>query len=300
MNNLLWGIDLGGTKIEGIAIDSLDPLSTVSRMRIDTEAWNGYNAIIDNVAALIDKLSTKAGSAPKMIGFATPGVLDPVTHLLKNSNTQCFNGKPLQKDLEEKLQLPVRIANDANCFSLAEAISGAGRGEKCVFGVIMGTGVGGGVVIDGQVRYGRQGIAGEWGHNVLDPGGDPCYCGKRGCVERFISGPALQEYYKKLSGTELAAQDIFNKYMHGGDPDAAATIDRLVTFFGKAISAVINILDPDVIVLGGGLSNIPLLYKEAPEIIKKNIFNDKLYTKIVPNQLGDSAGVIGAAMLFNG
>lgn len=299
----LWGIDLGGTKIECAVLDADNQLSVLARKRLPTEAHKGYKHIINQISKLVAEVATETGLSPHKIGFATPGVLDPKTQTMKNCNTVCMNDQPMKQDLMEALGVPVELANDANCFALAEALMGAAPKAKpnaeVVFGVILGTGVGGGVVVNGKVIGGRQGIGGEWGHNILVEDGDPCYCGKSGCVEKVIAGPALQKYYYELSGYQLTLAEIMTRYETGNDPHATATIERLLELFGKAISVVINILDPDVIVLGGGVSNIQLLYTEGVERAKKYIFNPNPDLLIVKNELGDSAGVYGGALLFS-
>jgi fructokinase len=294
MKSFLWGIDLGGTKIEGVILDSSDYTKPLFRERISTESEKGYDHILNRIAELKEILIVKSGLFPESIGFGTPGILDPQTNTMKNCNTTCLNGKTLKKDLEAKLNVPVKLANDANCFTLAENLFGAAKGAKSAFGIIMGTGVGGGFTINGKLHIGLHGIAGEWGHNVLIENGEPCYCGKNGCVEGVISGPALERYYYGLSGKKLSLPDILKSQ----DPHAAKTLERLITNFGKAISVVINILDPEIIVIGGGLSKIEAIYKEGPTEISKYIFNNKVSTKICQNSLGDSAGVFGAALLW--
>ena len=298
---MLFGIDLGGTKIEGVVLESATNPKVVARQRIDTEADSGYEHILNRIASLMRELATATGVQPQKVGIGTPGALDPITETLKNSNTLCLNQMPFRRDLEAKLQLPVSMANDANCFALAEAQLGVAKREmpqaETVFGVIMGTGVGGGIVVNGRVLNGRQGIAGEWGHNFLDESGGACYCGKTGCVERVLSGPSLQRFYHSVSGNQLTMKQIMQQYHAGNDPHATATVRRLIEMFGKAMSVVINILDPDVIVLGGGVSNIELLYTEGVAEVRKHVFNSRLDTIFLKPELGDSAGVFGAAML---
>jgi predicted NBD/HSP70 family sugar kinase len=300
--SLLWGIDLGGTKIEGAVLASIDSANVISRLRLPTESSKGYEHILNQIHQVVEKLKSETGQSPAAIGIGTPGTLDPLSQTLKNSNTTCLNGKYLKKDLEEKLGVPVKMANDANCFALAEAKMGAVPkvlpNAEVVFGVIMGTGVGGGLVVHGKVINGRQGIGGEWGHNFLDESGGPCYCGKTGCVEQVLSGPALQRFYESVSGKGLIMPEILERYRQGNDPYATETIVRLIQFFGLAMSVVINIVDPDVIVLGGGLGNIDLLYTEGVEEVKKHVFNNRLDTIFLKPELGDSAGVFGAAMLL--
>lgn len=297
---MYWGIDLGGTKIEGVVLgddflrrDSIpEPLC---RIRVPTKADQGYRHILDRVTALIQEMSSAVGGTPKKLGFGTPGVLDPATNRLKNSNTVCLNGMPLKMDLEKALGVPCLLANDANCFALAEHLCGAARGHSSSFGVIMGTGVGGGLILDGRARYGHQGVAGEWGHVSIEEPGEKCYCGCTGCVETVISGPALERYYERVSGRRCPLTEIVDS----AERDAAAkqTIDRLCFYFAKGLSHIINIVDPDIVVLGGGLSNIEALYSEGMEHLQHFVFNTSLQTRVVPNALGDSAGVFGSAML---
>ena len=299
----LWGVDLGGTKIECAVLDRQDPTRVVIRKRIDTEASNGYSHILHQVKRLVDQVALELGEQPVQVGFATPGVLDPRTQTMKNCNTVCMNGQAMASDLAAILGCEVSLANDANCFALAETHLGAvldvHPGAEIVFGVIMGTGVGGGLVAHGKVVKGVHGIGGEWGHNILEEGGDPCYCGKAGCVEHVISGPALELYYLRQSGQSMRMPQIMEAYFAGNDSVATATVERLLENFGRAISTLINVLDPDVIVIGGGVGNIDLLYTEGYERIKKYIFNSgEVNTPIVKPKLGDSAGVFGAAMLF--
>jgi fructokinase len=215
---------------------------------------------------------------------------------MKNSNTTCLNGKTFKADLEKKLGRKILIENDANCFALAEAVKGAGRGKKMVFGVIMGTGCGGGIVYQGEVITGRQSIAGEWGHMSIDPHGPDCYCGKKGCVETYISGGGLENRYHDLTGKKIPLTDIMEKYRQG-DSDAIKIINAFFDNFGRSLSNLINVLDPDIVVLGGGLSNMDELYTSGIGHVRKYIFNDSLETEIVKNQCGDSAGVWGAALI---
>jgi fructokinase len=299
----LWGVDLGGTKIECAVLDRKNPTCVILRKRIDTEASNGYSHILNQVKRLVDQVAIELGEQPVQVGFATPGVLDPRTQTMKNCNTVCMNGQAMASDLAAILSCEVSLANDANCFALAETHLGAvldvHPGAEIVFGVIMGTGVGGGLVAHGKVVKGVHGIGGEWGHNILEEGGDPCYCGKSGCVEHVISGPALELYYLRQSGQSMRMPQIMEAYFAGNDAVATATVERLLENFGRAISTFINVLDPDVIVIGGGVGNIDLLYTEGYERIKKYIFNSgEVNTPIVKPKLGDSAGVFGAAMLF--
>lgn len=300
-NKPVWGLDLGGTKIEGVILESAYSMKVLERMRIPTEGDKGYEHVVGQIKSIVEQMSAKTGIVPESIGLGTPGVLDPDLQTMKNCNSTSLNGRYLKKDLEALLDMPVKMANDANCFAVAEACLGAVRDDmptvQVVFGVIMGTGVGGGVVINGKALYGRHGIAGEWGHNFLDASGGECYCGKLGCVETIISGPALQRYYTSLTGEQKSMQEIVRLAKEGSDEAATKTMQRMVKYFGKGIANVINILDPDAIVLGGGLGNIDLLYTEGVKEVQKHLFNHVLRTSFLKPKLGDSAGVFGAALL---
>ena len=296
---MILGIDLGGTKIEGIILKSDKEPIEIERLRINTEEDKGYNQIINNIKKLVDTLENKVNYKFKKIGIGTPGTLDPETQLLKNSNSQNLNNKSIKSDLENLLGKKVNIENDANCFALAETKFGAVKDQmphaKIVFGVIIGTGVGGGIIIDNKILYGKQGIGGEWGHTIIKDDGEMCYCGKKGCVESVISGRALQKYYTSLSGEKLSFKNIYKNIET--DLNAKKTLKRMITYFGKGLSNVVNIIDPDIIVLGGGLSNTNELYDQGYEELKKYIFNPTFKTKIIKPKLGDSAGVYGAALL---
>ena len=301
MSRQLWGIDLGGTKIEGVILNENSVAGPLVRTRVDTEAFKGYDHIVNQIVKMVEMMKQQSGFQPTKIGIGTPGVLDPVLQTMKNCNSTALNGMPLKKDLEEKLQIPIVLANDANCFALAETRWGAVK-EKCpdakmVFGIIMGTGVGGGIVFNHHVWNGKHGIAGEWGHNFLDESGGKCYCGKLGCVETVISGPATERYYEKLTGQKIKLKEISKRYQEGGDAAARQTIERLCNFFGKAVSVVVDILDPDVFVIGGGVGNMEALYTDGVEALKKYIFNNRVDVQIIKPALGDSAGVFGAAAL---
>lgn len=297
----LWGFDLGGTKIEGVILESRQNPKVLHRLRIPTESGKGYEHIVNQVAKLVDMLVEESGMKPSRVGIGHPGTLDPQTGTIKNANTTALNGQPFHLDLEKKLGVPVRLANDANCFAVAEALLGRVPhvlpNAEAVFGVILGTGVGGGWVIHGKVINGRQGIGGEWGHNFLDESGGPCYCGRSGCVETVISGPALEKFYQKLTLRHLPLREIVNAAETGDDEAAIQTIDRLIHFFGKAIAVVINIMDPDAIVLGGGVGNIERLYTDGVSEAQKYLFNTRIDTVFLKPELGDSAGVFGAALL---
>ena len=299
----LWGIDMGGTKMEGAILRSAEDPEVLFRDRVPTEADQGYDHMLGQTKKLVDLMSKAAGHKPTQIGIGTPGVHDPKLGTMKNCNTVAMNGRPMKKDLEKLLKCKLELANDADCFALAETQLGVVKEQfpdaRVVFGVIMGTGVGGGIVIDGKPVIGLHGIAGEWGHNFLDESGGPCYCGKSGCVENVISGPALEKYYFKETGNKKPLKDIVALAESKVDPTAQKTMIRLVEFYGLALSVIINILDPDVVVIGGGVGNIDLLYDRGRDSLKKYVFNHSLETPIVKPSLGDSAGVFGAAYLVN-
>jgi len=297
----LFGIDLGGTKIEGVIIESITNPEVLCRKRIPTEADQGYGHIIDQIDSLVKSLSKEVEISPMKIGIGTPGAIDPAAGTLKNSNTVCLNGQLLLDDIQEKLGVPVSIENDANCFALAETRFGCVKHQvpdaNVIFGVIMGTGVGGGIVVNNTILKGKHGISGEWGHNFLDESGGQCYCGKIGCVETVISGTALEKFYKKLTGWDHTLKDIVQLAREENQPEAVIIIERLTHFFGKAIANVINILDPDAIILGGGVGNISELYTDGVKSAQKYVFNPELNTPFLKPELGDSAGVFGAAIL---
>jgi fructokinase len=307
---LRLGVDLGGTKVEAVVVRlGRDEPAVLARMRVPTVRDEGYTHIVEATAKLIAEVTSLAGlDVTPPIGVGMPGGVTSrrpdgspsQVPLVKNSNTVCLNGRPFRADLAEAVGAPIAFANDANCFALAEAAYGAARGAKMAFGVILGTGVGGGVVYRqaGQPRVwdGAQGIAGEWGHLVLDPvAGPPCYCGRRGCVEQYLSGPAVERAYQTRAGEELSLPEIAARTSQ--DAVARDVLREFIEAYGRAIASVINILDPDAIVLGGGLSNLAVLYEEGPTAVARWIFNDEVTTKIAKNELGDSAGVIGAALL---
>ncbi len=294
-----WGFDLGGTKVEGVVLN--DQHEVLARERVPTGADQGYDHVLSQVDQLVGILSEKVGVRPTKIGMGTPGSIDPETGLLKNCNSQTINGQPFHRDLEAKLNLNISMVNDANCFALAEAIMGAVpekfKDAEVVFGIIMGTGVGGGIVVNNKIINGRNGNSGEWGHTYLDDSGGKCYCGNLGCTERILAGPHLERYYESVAGRKRSLKDIYSDYKAGKDPHAKDTIERLIHFFGKGVANIINFLDPDVIVVGGGVSNLDVLYNEGVEEVKKFVFNPRLNTPIIPPKLGDSAGVFGAALL---
>ena len=288
------GIDLGGTKIEGVILDAAG--NEIFRKRIPTERDLGYAHILGRVKFLHDELVAAVPGQPTTFGIGTPGAISPRTGLLKNSNTVCMNGQPVKVDLEKILGRNIEIQNDANCFALAEAKLGAGRGKKLVFGVIMGTGCGGGIVHHGEVLTGAQGIAGEWGHMSLDPQGPACYCGQRGCVESYLSGGGLENRYAEKFGVRRPLREVTAAYL-AGEPAAVEFMQEFFNRFGRALANLIDIIDPDIIVLGGGVSNFDALYTEGVAAVRRQVFTDELQTPIVKHQLGDSAGVFGAALV---
>ncbi len=292
----MWiGIDLGGTKIEGVVMDATGAVH--GRERVPTPQREGYGAIVDAIAGLAMRLEGQAHEVCT-VGLGTPGAVSTRTGLMKNCNATVLNGRPLRRDVEQALGREVRLENDANCFALSEAVDGAGRGHDVVFGVILGTGVGGGVVARGRVHRGPNAVAGEWGHVVIDPAGPPCYCGRRGCVETFLSGPALAARYASAGGEPGVDARGVSERAEAGDPVARPVLERYVETFGRALAVVVNVLDPDCIVLGGGLSAMPALYRDGPAAVARHVFSDELRTPIVPNRHGDASGVRGAAMLW--
>ncbi len=294
---LLWGIDLGGTKIEIAVCDPASPAKPLLRRRCDTESPRGYEHIVSCIAHLVAEAHESGLPRPSRIGIGTPGVAEPSTGAIKNSNTTCLNGRPLRDDLAAALGCEVLLANDANCFTLAEATWGAARGASVVLGLILGTGVGGGICVNGKLLPGLHGIAGEWGHNPIPGEDSPCYCGRHGCVETVIAGPSLERYHRENGGADLRLPRICELAAQA-DPASVRTLQRLREKFATAIAAVINILDPHAIVIGGGVGNIPLLYdEETRREIQQHLFNPELKTQILPPVLGDSAGVFGAALL---
>ena len=283
------GIDVGGTKIEALALDGAG--HEVFRRRIATPRGD-YAATIH----AIQMLAREAGEGS--VGVGIPGSISHKTGLVKNANSTWLNGKPLKRDLEAALEREIRIENDANCFALSEAADGAGKGAAVVFGVILGTGVGGGVVVQGKVLAGANGIAGEWGHNPLPAPGaadlplPECYCGRKGCIETYLSGPGLSRDYERETGERKAAEEIASM----ADP----ALGRYVARLARALAGVINVLDPDVIVLGGGMSNVARLYTEVPRLWTRHVFSDHVATRLAPPVHGDSSGVRGAAWLWEG
>lgn len=283
------GVDLGGTKIEAILLD--ENLNTLERKRIPTPK-NNYEEIVSSITNLVSEITSDVSDFT--FGICTPGAISKQTGVIKNSNTQCLIGKSVQNDLESRLGINVFQENDANCFAMAEARMGSATNHNVVFGAIMGTGVGGGIVIDKKIHAGRNLIAGEWGHHILHPNGNSCYCGKSGCVETYLSGPALESRWTSLSNESIQLPEILTKL----DSDIGIQWKtELLENFGIALANVIDILDPDTIVLGGGLSNIDFLYSIGKENVYEKVFSDSIDTPIIQNSLGDSAGVFGAALL---
>ncbi len=285
------GIDLGGTKIETIVLKDELP---IFRDRIPTEAEQGPDHILNQISKIYTQALDVVGSDDFTVGICTPGSIAPDTKLLRNSNTLCLNGTALHSMIEEKLNHSVEIENDANCFALAEATLGAGKGHELVFGIIMGTGCGGGFVFNNQIRLGPNLISGEWGHSVLYPDGNECYCGKRGCVETYISGGGLETQLKN-HGINYSAKEFLNK--KNKNELEIKIFDEFLNNFGRSVANIINSIDPDIIVLGGGLSNLTRLYSQGIEEIQRYVFSGSFKTPIVMNKLGDSAGVYGAALL---
>ena len=297
------GIDLGGTKIEGLAL-SRDGAEVV-RQRIKTP--KDYQQTLLAIEGLVSYLEEEASAATGnaglgSVGVGIPGTLSPATRVVKNSNSTWLNGHAFDKDLEAIMGRPIRVMNDANCFALSEATDGAGMGASVVFGVILGTGVGAGIVVGGHVLEGHQGIAGEWGHNSLPwpsdgewPGPD-CYCGRKGCIETYVSGPGMARDHEEVTGQRLTTREIVSQAA-GGDEDAHASYVRYVDRLARGLAAVINVLDPEIVVLGGGMSNLPALPEDVQRALPPHVFSDHVATRVLRNKHGDSSGVRGAAWL---
>jgi fructokinase len=300
------GVDLGGTKIEAIALDGAG--QEVCRQRVSTPRAS-YPEILGAIVQLIESVEATCGARGK-IGLGIPGIVSPATGLVKNANTTLLIGHPLDRDLAELLGRPVRVGNDANCFTLSEATDGAaspaelGVERPTVFGVIIGTGTGGGVVMAGQLLVGADAIAGEWGHNPLpwpdaeDAPAPACWCGQHGCIETFLSGPALSRAHAQRTGQEIDAARI-SALADAGDPAALATIDQYAGRLARALASIINVLNPDAIVLGGGVSNVSRLYERVPHLWARHVFSDVVTTRLVRARHGDSSGVRGAAWLWS-
>lgn len=292
-----FGLDLGGTKMEAVLMDGDNAIIWRERRPTPSES---YAAILDMIAELV-AAARQASPTPISIGIGMPGSLSPTTGLVRNSNTVCLNGRSIKQDLEARLSQNVRLANDANCFALSEAKDGAGADASSVFGVILGTGCGGGLVFNGAVHNGANGIGGEWGHNPLaaptaaEIPGPTCYCGRTGCNELWLSGTGFARDHEAVTGQSISAPEI----MASGTPEAAASFERLCDRLARALGAVINLVDPQVIVLGGGLSNIDAIYTHVPTLWERYIFSDHVATKLLKNRHGDSGGVRGAAWLWD-
>lgn len=294
------GIDLGGTKTEIAVLDGRGGI--VFRKRVATPSGD-YRGTLSTLHGLVLEAEAEVGTKAS-VGVATPGALSPATGLLRNSNSVCLNGQPFKADLEQVLGRPVRLENDANCFALSEAVDGAGAGAGTVFGVILGTGVGGGIVVGGRLLRGANSIAGEWGHNPLprpldsERPGPACYCGRQGCIETFLSGPGLAADHRAVTGRMRNAEQVVADAL-SGDPAAEATLVRYEERLARALSGVINILDPDVIVLGGGLANVHRWYETLPRVLEGHVFSDVVRTRVLRHHHGDSGGVRGAAWLWD-
>ena len=293
------GVDLGGTKIEALAL--ADSGEELARLRVPTPRGD-YDATVLAVATLVGEVEARAG-ATGTVGIGIPGTVVPATGLVKNANSTWLNGRPLGRDLERHLGRPVRLMNDANCFALSEASDGAAAGARVVFGVILGTGVGGGIVIDGRCHVGLNLVGGEWGHNPLpwmtaeEHPGAPCYCGRRGCIETFLSGPGFERDYHDRTGEARASREIV-RLAAEGDAGAADALARYRDRLARALATVVNVLDPDVVVLGGGMSNVPGLAAAAAAGLGAWVFSDTVATPVVRHLHGDSSGVRGAAWLW--
>ena len=302
---IVIGIDLGGTKTEVVALER-DALAAAAlppprfRRRAPTPAGD----YAGTVALILDLARAAAAACPGQpvlgVGLGTPGARSRATGLLKNSNSTVLNGQPLHEDVARGLAVPLAMANDANCFALAEARFGAGRGAGVVAGVILGTGMGGGIVVGGRALEGHEGIAGEWGHVAFDPVGPPCYCGRRGCLETYLSGPGMARRFAERHGATLTAEEIWARAEEPTHPlhaAAGAATHEYLEWFGRGIALILNVLDPDVVVLGGGLSQVGRLYTDGPARVAAHLFSDRLATPIRRPLLGDAAGVFGAALL---
>ena len=299
-SDLRIGIDLGGSKIELIALDATG--IELLRFRRATPAGD-YKQTVNMIAGMVAEAEADLG-AQATVGIGTPGAISLKSGLMKNCNSTCLNGMPLQQDLQQLLGRDVRISNDANCFALSEAVDGAAAGENVVFGVILGTGVGGGIVLNGSVLNGANSIAGEWGHNPLpypqsdELPGPACYCGRHGCIETWLSGPAMSADHHRQEQVNLSAEQIVGLAAQG-DQKCQQSIDRYCDRLARAVAGVINIIDPDVIVLGGGMSNIKQVYDEVPCLWGRYVFSDEVRTRLVAPKFGDSSGVRGAAWLWS-
>lgn len=293
------GIDLGGTKIEGVALSREGVVAARRRVPTPQGDYEGTVRAMADLVAYLDQETSVRGS----VGVGMPGIISPATGVVKNANSVCLNGHPLDRDLAAAMGRPVRVENDANCFALSEASDGAAAGRSCVFGVILGTGTGGGVVVNGRIQRGRNAIGGEWGHNAMprptaaEWPGDECYCGLTGCIEQCLSGPSLARNYARATGNPASTLDIVERSL-SGDTAAVECLDRYVDGLARALASIINVLDPDAVVLGGGLSSIARLYEDTPKRWGRYIFSDRVDTELLPPKFGDASGVRGAAWLW--
>lgn len=294
------GVDLGGTKIEAVALDDADG-RLLARRRVPTPR-DDYQATLEAIADLVLGLERELGSVGS-VGVGMPGALSPASGRVKNANSTWLNGQALDRDLSHLLDRPLRFANDANCFALSEAVDGAAASARLVFGVILGTGIGGGLVVDRRIWTGPNAIAGEWGHNLLpwpredERPGTPCYCGRHGCIETWLSGPGLAGDHQRVTGEAAAAPEVVAR-AEAGDSRAEASLRRYEDRMARALASVINVLDPGVIVLGGGLSKVARLYENVPRLWGAHVFSDQVATRLLPPVHGDSSGVRGAAWLW--
>jgi fructokinase len=294
------GVDLGGTKIAAAVLDA--ERRTIWEARVATPRKD-YDGTLDAIAALIEA-GERATASRCSVGIGMPGAISPATGGVKNANSTWLNGRAFKSDLERRLQRPVRCENDANCLALSESLDGAAAGAECVFAVILGTGVGGGLAVRGQVITGANAIAGEWGHNPLpwpadtERPGPPCYCGRRGCIETFLSGPGLAADAARVSGVTRLGEEV-SAAADAGDLTATAALDHWTDRLARSLATIVNTIDPDVIVVGGGLSRIARLYEDVPRLWKPWVFSDTVVTRIVPAQFGDASGVRGAALLWS-
>ena len=293
------GVDFGGTKIEAAALDAAGAVT----LRRRTPNPGDYDSALRVVRDLVESVAAETGAGGAAVGVGIPGSISPRTGLVRNANSTWLNGRPFERDLATALGRPVRLANDANCFALSEAADGAAAGARVVFGVIVGTGCGGGLVVDGRIVEGRNGVAGEWGHTPL-PWAEPhehpgraCWCGRRGCMEVFVSGTAFEADFARAAGRAADAREIAAQ-AEAGEADAAAALERYVSRLARGLAAVCDVIDPDVVVLGGGMSNVEALYERLPGAVARHVFSDSFETRIVPAAHGDSSGVRGAAWLW--
>ena len=288
------GIDLGGTKIE-IILTPPDSIEPIFKKRVPTEQEKGYASILRKICDLVAEARSHTED-PVTIGIGIPGSVSPRTGKVRNANSQCLNGNSLKKDLEEKLEAPVFVANDANCLALSESTYGAGKGIDSVLAVILGTGMGGGIVTNGKLLEGLHGNAGEWGHYSLNMNGEKCWCGNQGCMELYLSGTGFQRLYAKRSGGGKNVEEIYADFL-AGDSVAKETVEDYLRYFGRGFADMIYIFDPDAIVLGGGVSNLPFLYDQGVEKVRENLFDKSLEFRILKNEMGDSSGIYGALLL---